>query len=410
MKHRFYALWLLLAVLCVGCHAQQNQNQTTAAPPKKLIEVRRVPWLEEAKSLEMFSAMTEGPDGRIYAGTCNAVKMGAWLIAFDPKTGKQEKLADMQEVSGEVGAKTFPQSKIHSQICFDSKGVAWLGTHSFDWNTLDQFLKAPAEYTGGHLVTYDTKTKKATDLGILVPHESIMSLALAESVGKVYCVLHPTGRFVVYDIKTGKISDKGAILDYPSRTVVALKDGRGYTFTKQGDVVRYDPKTDKLEKLPVAVPLFPGETDRTHNNPFDLAVSKDEKHIYGIGWTSGLLFDYRPDDGPHGSIHALGVAFGDDKMPGVRKSLNIAIKEGTDGRIYYAGYYENRGRIACYDPQKKQRIYLGHLAENGKPIGGEGDPRGIAGAMCVLADGTIVVADFDNHQTYFNLFRPGQVQ
>src|SRR5262249_2945138 len=157
----------------------------------------------------------------------NAVKIGACLIAFDPKTGKQEKLADMQEVCGEVGAKTFPQSKIHSQICFDSHGVAWFGTHSYEWVTLDQYRKSPTDYTGGHLVNYDTKTKKATDLGILMPHESIMSLALAESVGKVYGVLHPTGRFVVYDIATKKVSDKGAILDYPSRTVVALKDGRG---------------------------------------------------------------------------------------------------------------------------------------------------------------------------------------
>src|SRR5262249_35045151 len=155
------------------------------------------------------------------------------------------------------------------------------------------------DYAGGHLVNYDTKTKKATDLGILMPHESIMSLALAESVGKVYGVLHPTGRFVVYDIATKKVSDKGAILDYPSRTVVALKDGRGYTFTLQGDVVRYDPKKDILEKLPVRVPLFPGDKDATHNNPFDLAISADDKRIYGVGWTSGYLFEYRPDDGPN---------------------------------------------------------------------------------------------------------------
>jgi len=372
---------------------------------EKLIPVQRVPWLPEAKCLEMFSAMTQGPGGRIYAGTCNAVRMGAWLITFDPKTGQQKKLADMQEVCGEVGAKTFPQSKIHSQIRFDKNGVAWFGTHSYDWNTLEQYQKSPTDYTGGHLITYDTRTKKATDLGIAMPHESIMSLALAESVGKVYCVLHPTGRFMVYDIKTKKFSDKGAILDYPSRTTIALKDGRGYTFTRDGDVVRYDPKTDKLEKLPVAVPLFPGETDRTHNNPFDLAVSADEKRIYGIGWTSGLLFEYRPDDGPHGSIKSLGVAFGDDKVPGERKSLNIAIKEGKDGRIYYAGYYENRGKIGCYDPKTNQRIYLGRMAHNGQPIGVGGEVRGTSGAMCVLHDGTIVVADFDNVQTYFNLMQ-----
>jgi len=49
----------------------------------------------------------------------------------------------------------------------------------------------------------------------------------------------------------------------------------------------------------------------------------------------------------------VGVAFGDERVPGVRNTLNIAIKEGKDGHIYYVGYSENRGRIACYDPQKR---------------------------------------------------------
>jgi sugar lactone lactonase YvrE len=395
-----------LAALAGTTLAARRSWALDTSPDEKLVPVRRVPWLPETRCLEMFSAMTQGPDGRVYAGTCNAEKLGACLISFDPRTGRQEKLADMQEACGEAGAKTLPQSKIHSQVHFDRTGTAWFGTHSYDWNTLDQYLKSPTDYSGGHLVTYAPRTRKTTDLGILVPHESIMSLALAESAGKVYCALHPTGRFVVYDIAARKLSDKGIVLGFPSRITVALKDGRGYTFTLQGDVVRYDPRADCLEKLPVSVPLFPGETDRTHNNPFDLAVSRDEKRIYGVGWTSGLLFEYRPDDGPDGSIRSLGPAFGDDKVPGVRKSLNIAIKEGRDGRIYYAGYYENRGRLACYDPKSGERRYLGRMVSDGKPIGTQSVADGTSGAMCVLREGTVVVADFDNHQTYFNLFHP----
>lgn len=389
----------LLGALAVG-------SLNIRADEERQVPVLRVPFLEETNCLEMFSALTAGPGGRIYAGTCNAVKIGACLLSFDPKTLHQEKLADMQEVCGEVGAKTLPQSKIHSQICFDRKGVAWFGTHSYDWNTLEQYRASPNDYSGGHLVTYDTRAKRATDLGILVPHESIMSLALAESVGKVYCVLHPTGRFVVYDIRTKQTSDKGMILDYPSRTTIALRDGRGFTFTLTGDVVRYDPKTDRLEKLPIRVPLFPGETDPTHNNPFALAVSADEKRIYGVGWTSGQLFEYRPDDGPSGSIRALGVAFGDDRVSGVRNSLNIAMHTGRDGRIYYAGYWENRGRLACYDPKTEERHYLGRMTYRGKPIGVGTDNAGTAGALCVARDGTIYVADFDNKQTWFNAFHP----
>jgi sugar lactone lactonase YvrE len=397
----------VLATLLVGLAISFHAGRAAAQVADKLLPVQCTAWPEEAHSLEMFSAMSTGPDGRVYAGTCNAVKIGAKLLALDPATHKQEILADMQEVCGEVGASTFPQSKIHSQICFDSSGIAWFGTHCYDWNTLDQFQKSPQDYTGGHLVTYDPRNHKATDLGILVPHESIMSLALAERAGKVYCILHPTGRFVVYDIRTKKTTDKSSILGYPSRTIVALRDGRGFTFSVNGDVVRYSPQTDKLEKLDVAVPLFSGETDRTHNNPFALALSSDEKRLYGIGWTSGLLFEYLPDDGKEGSIRSLGVAFGDDTLPGVRKDLCIAMAVGNDDRIYYAGYGENRGRIACYDPASGRRTYLGRMANDCVAIGLK-DGRGTAGAMCVLKDGTLVVADFDQKQTWFNFIDPKQ--
>src|SRR5947209_19443288 len=119
--------------LQIGALAASGASARAAAEP--LIPVQRIPWLPETHCLEMFSAMTEGPDGRIYAGTCNASKIGACLIAFDPRSGRQEKLADMQEVCGEVGARTLPQSKIHSQIRFDRHGTAWFGTHCYDWNT-----------------------------------------------------------------------------------------------------------------------------------------------------------------------------------------------------------------------------------------------------------------------------------
>jgi hypothetical protein len=106
-------------------------------------------------------------------------------------------------------------------------------------------------------------------------------------------------------------------------------------------------------------------------------------------------------------MRALGVAFGDEVVPGHRKSLNIAIKEGKDGRIYYAGY-DNRGLIGCYDPKTRRRTFLGRMTHEGDPIGVGPGAAGTAGAMCVLRDGSICVADFDQKQTWFNWFDPGR--
>ena len=393
--------WIVLVMMLVAASALRGQPPTaTTDPSEKLVPVQRIGWPKGTECLEMFSALTVGPDGLVYAGTCNNKKIGARLISLDPDSGKQEVLLDVHTVTGEDGTRTFAQSKIHSQICFDSEGVAWFGTHSYDWNTLAQYQKSPGDYSGGYLISYNPKTGEARSHGILVPHESIMSLALAETVGKIYCVTHPTGRVVVYDLKTARTTAKGAILGYPSRTIVALKDGRGITFTVRGDVVRYSPHTDKLEKLPVAVPTFGEDTNRGHNSPFDLAVSADEKSIYGIGWASGLLFEYRPDDGPHGSIRSLGVAFGDDTVPGFREDLCIAMAVGQDGRVYYAGYSHNPGRVGCYDPRTGKRTYLGQMTA------GPGKRPLESGAMIALPDGRLVVATYDQKQTYYNLFRP----
>ncbi|MBQ10495.1 MAG: hypothetical protein CMJ45_02980 [Planctomyces sp.] len=392
VSRRKFLMILLLGLVAV--------SELQGEVPEKLIPVQRIGWPEETRCLEMFSALVLGPDGLVYAGTCNNKKIGGRLVSFDPGSGKQQVLLDVHEITGEDGTQTYPQSKIHSQICFDSRGTCWFGTHSYEWNSLKQYQDSPEDYSGGYLISYNPKTKEARSHGILAPHESLMSMALAESVGKIYAVTHPTGRFLVYDLKTEKTTDTGIALGYPSRIVVALKDGRGITFTVNGDVVRYSPGSGTIEQLPVLVPTFDGETTRGHNSPFDLAVNADETAMYGIAYSSGILFEYRPDDGPHGSIRSLGVAFGDEVVPGYRPELSIAMAVGRDGRVYYAGYSHNAGKIGCYDPRTAKRSYLGRMDA------GPGTRPLEAGAMISLPDGRLIVTTYDQTQTYYNLFHP----
>src|SRR5262245_30252856 len=104
-------LQIIVWMLAVGLEA------ASAWAGEKVVEVDRIPWPDEAHSLEMFSALTEGPDGRVYAGTCNLLekeRLGAMLIALDPRSHKQEILADMEKLTGEESSGTLPQSKIHS--------------------------------------------------------------------------------------------------------------------------------------------------------------------------------------------------------------------------------------------------------------------------------------------------------
>jgi hypothetical protein len=72
------------SALLVAAIAAIAATAATTPVEQKRVPVRRIAWPAEAHSLEMFSAMSGGPDGRVYAGTCNAVKIGARLIALDP--------------------------------------------------------------------------------------------------------------------------------------------------------------------------------------------------------------------------------------------------------------------------------------------------------------------------------------
>src|SRR5687767_2564123 len=153
-RSAFYGFVTLLLISALA------RADAPATGKEKLLPVTRIPWPQETHCLEMFSAMTQGPDGLVYSGTCNAKekeRLGAMLISLDPDSGKQEVLVDVHQVTGEQNAATFPQSKFHSQICFGSDGVAWFGTHSYQWNMFDQYKENPEAYSGGYLISYDPK-------------------------------------------------------------------------------------------------------------------------------------------------------------------------------------------------------------------------------------------------------------
>lgn len=48
--------------------------------------------------------------------------------------------------------------------------------------------------------------------------------------------------------------------------------------------------------------------------------------------------------------------------------------------------------------------------KKGKPVGVPPDTSGTAEAMCVMRDGAIAVADFDQKQTWFNRFNPRRIR
>ncbi|MCC6445136.1 MAG: hypothetical protein IT210_16965 [Armatimonadetes bacterium] len=119
----------------------------------------------------MFSAIAAGPDGRIYMGTAPTDVSFAHLLRYDPASGRVEDLADFRKLTGENDSRLIPQSKIHTQLVFDKKGLLWFGTHCHERDTAQDggLSRFPKGYSDGYCFSFDPKIALFDNRGILLP-------------------------------------------------------------------------------------------------------------------------------------------------------------------------------------------------------------------------------------------------
>lgn len=342
---------------------------------EKFVDLQYRPFPEtvspDKKFNEFFSALVVHPNGKVYFGTCNyhgypkgpfpLPRSGAHLCSYDPTTDTMEDLADMQAVTGEEQSKAYPQSKIHTQLVVDTDGKIYFGTHSAELYTGLTNNPEPEIYPGGHWIVHDPVTKKTKDLGLPLPHEAIMSVAIDRQRHVVYGITHPSPHFLAYDITTKETANYGLFSMYPTRALIALADGRAYTADDQGRFVRFDPVTRRLEKLPVQIPTH--ATTRKNNLPFRFCLGPDGRKIYGSGWSSGLLFEYDPGNGPNGSVRELGPTYGPDGKADLLMSPALA----PNGKIYYLGY-ERASEMWSYNLNTGAITFEGWARFNGQAL------------------------------------------
>src|SRR5262249_28014556 len=111
-----------------------------------------------------------------------------------------------------------------------------------------------ADYPGGYPLVYDPKTGQTKVYPIPIKHQGIISITPDESRDVAYISTcsdgHPaeSSHFMILDLKTGKYRD---LMDCNHIFAFIVVDhlGRAYHPIRGGDIARYDPKTDKVERL-----------------------------------------------------------------------------------------------------------------------------------------------------------------
>lgn len=357
--------------------------------PKKWIDATAyvVP-KETAPEGEGYFSIIEGHNKRLYIGT-HANAVNSWLVEFDPASEKMKVVVDVHQAIGKDRKGFGAQAKIHTRNNTGKlTGKIYFGTK--------QGYPAKGEkredYPGGYPMVYDPKTGKTRVYPIPVPHQGINSITPDESRGVAYistCADHRPGPgenaiFLILDLKTGKYRRLMDTEHFYGFIVVDYL-GRAYHPILGGDIARYDPRSDKLERLKQTIDGRP-PTDETRlalteprPDPINWDISPDGKTLYAQPMRGNSLFAY--------DLTAKG-----NTLPGRLLGTLIPNAKSTDCRAMCVGPKgtawcavtervggNNLLHLVRYQPGDKAPVDLGAVAirnpnftdfkgKNGKPL------------------------------------------
>jgi sugar lactone lactonase YvrE len=321
---------------------------------------------ETAPDGEGYFSIIEGHNGRLYIGT-HANAVNCWLVEFDPRTKQMKAVVDAHKAIG-TNVKGFAaQAKIHTRNNVGASGKIYFGTKQ---GYPDKTEKR-TDYPGGYPMVYDPRTGETKVYPIPVPHQGINSITPDESRGVAYVSTcsdeRPTesAHFLILDLKTGKYRD---LIDTRHMYGFIVVDhlGRAYHPLLGGDIARYDPRTDKLERLKQTIDGQPPTRESLladpQSHPINWDISPDGKTLYAVAMSNNQL--YRYDLTAEGSTlpgRSLGAL-----IPSVQRTDCRALCVGPGGEVWAAVTEAAMGiqlpHLSRYRPGDKAPVDLGPVA------------------------------------------------
>jgi hypothetical protein len=360
-----------------------------------------------------WAALFAASDGKVYAGLAYHGGDGH-LVYYDSKTDRVHDVGNLTELSGESHLHRGPQSKIHAKFGEGQDGRIYFGTHAGLWWDYARFATKEG-YPGAHWMAYDPKAGRVQDFGLGVPNEGINTGAYDPLFNRIYGLTHPRAHFVYYDVKTGTAVDKGRINNFESicRTLGIDDEGNVYGSFGEGQVFKYDPRTDAIQELSVRLPIRPkgislGRDYLKSETAWRTVVwDRKTRQFYGIEESATTLFSFNPRAGKDGEVRTLGQLC----VPGFENRRDVpyatlSLTLGHDRKLYYgtAGREFDYGgsagvatsHLITYDLETGQKQDLGEmLLEDGSRVLGtnaaDTGPDGtiyLVGAIEVRANGT----------------------
>lgn len=251
---------------------------------------------ETATEGEGYFAIIEGHNGRLYVGT-HANGVNSWLVEFDPKAEKMNVVVDAHKAITVTASGLASQAKIHTRNNTGASGRIYFATkQGYGAKGEDRLA-----YPGGYPMVYDPATGKTRVYPIPVPHHGIISITPDESRGVAYLSTcsderpDDSSHFGILNLDSGAFRD---LMDCKHMYAFIVVDhlGRAYHPMLGGDIVRYDPRSDKIERLKQTIDGKPPTADShladEHSHPINWDISSDGKTLYSLPMSANQLYSY----------------------------------------------------------------------------------------------------------------------
>src|SRR5581483_9227341 len=275
-----------------------------------------------------YFSIVAGKNGRLYIGTAK-YRQNAYLVEFDPKSKRMRVVVDAQREIGTTATGFAAQAKIHTRNNVGASGKIYFGTKQ----GYPQAEEKRTDYPGGYPMVYDPATGRTRVYPIPIPHQGIISILPDESRGIAYLSTCSDERpiesshFMILDLARGTYRD---LLDCRHMFAFLVLDhlGRAYHPILGGEIARYDPRTDRLERLKQTIdgkpPTAASLLALPESHPINWEVSPDHKTLYAVAMSGNQLYAY--------DLTAAG-----DTLPGRSLGKLLADAETTDCRALCVG-------------------------------------------------------------------------
>jgi hypothetical protein len=258
-------------------------------------QAHAIPYETTSEQSGYFS-IVEGQNGKIYIGTA---KYGdnAYLVEYSPDSQAMQIVLDAEKEIGVDRQGFAAQAKFHTRNNVGRSGKIYLGTKQ----GYPKEGENPLDYLGGYPMVFNPIDQTTQVYDIPIPHQGIISVTPDESRGVAYISTCSDERpiesthFMQLDLQTGKYRD---LIDCQHMYAFIVVDhlGRAYHPILGGDIARFDPTSDALERLKQTIDGQPPTPEsllaHPESHPINWEVSPDRKTLYAVAMSGNQLYAY----------------------------------------------------------------------------------------------------------------------